>query len=95
MPKKSKPFTRSEKAALRFLKEFFELSDYCTIDRKTKLSDLSSDLHKVINFSFQLEKRYSVELTDEEGETITLGTIADYLRIMRCRRLLTVELLGA
>lgn len=94
MHKNLKPFTRCESNALKFVHEYFQLSNNCGLNRNTRLVDLTNDLHGAINFSFALENKYSIELTDDEGELIALGTIADYLKIMRSRRLLNTEMIG-
>lgn len=89
MFKNRQKLTRAEKSALRFLREFFHLSVSYKLNRKTELSNLSENLHTVLNFTFEIEKRFQMELTDEESELLCLGTIDTYLKIMKKLKLLS------
>lgn len=54
--------------------------------RNTRIRDLSKGLHSPINFGFQLEKDYQLEMTDGESFLLENGTIQTIIHILKAHK---------
>jgi acyl carrier protein len=79
--------TSGERKLFRFVRKHFSIPLEKRLSINTQLDQLDNSSHGIINFTFEFEKQFDIELTDKEAERLeTHGTVQHLIAFLKQRK---------